>query len=253
MSIFAQNEQILADSAAVCDKGGRGHNEDYVARVENTDLCCYVVCDGLGGHRGGEVASETAAEAFVRSIGESDVIDADSVGRAAEFAQECLVNKFSGSSEPGLKPRTTIAALIVSGKKAFICHAGDSRVYHFRGGAINSVTNDHSVAFLSYLSGEIEYSEIRKSPDQNRLIRSLGDSEKFNPEISEPINIQPGDAFLLCSDGFWEYVDEADIEKALKNSKTASRWLAKMVRVLNKNTKNAEENDNYSAITVFIR
>lgn len=252
MSIFQQNSGSGTEASMVCDRGGRGHNEDYADYYEDPDRSCYILCDGLGGHRGGEMASETVSSAFLRAITNVDEVNAASVRHALDYAQECLVKKNAADNGMGLSPRTTAAALAISGGMGYVCSVGDSRVYHIRDGEIDFVTNDHSVAFLSYLSGEIEYADIRFSPDQNRLMRSMGDSEKYNPESAEPIEVLPGDAFLLCSDGFWEYVTEVDMVKTLASSKTASRWLAKMVRILNKNTKKVNNNDNYSAITVFV-
>lgn len=253
MSFFYRGEGAAFESALVCDVGGRERNEDYAAYRETKDKGFYALCDGLGGHRGGEEASKTAAEAFLRSITEAESVSSGSITEAVDFAQNCLLEKFDGDHRLGaLSPRTTGAFLALGDGKAFICSIGDSRIYHMRGGKIEFITNDHSVAYLSYLSGEIEYDDIRTSPDQNRLIRSMGDNEKYNPEYPAPFEIRSGDAFLLCSDGFWEYVTEQDMEKTLSASKTPSRWLAKMVRIRAANTKGVKDNDNFSAITVFV-
>ncbi len=253
MSLFSRGEGAAFESALVCDIGGRERNEDYAAYRETKDRGFYALCDGLGGHRGGDEASETAAEAFLMSITEAGSVSSEAVAAATDFAQKTLLEKFGGEQRSGaLSPRTTGAFLALGGDKAYVCNIGDSRVYHMRGGKIEFVTNDHSVAYLSYLSGEIEYDDIRTSPDQNRLIRSMGDNEKYNPEFAAPIDIESGDAFLLCSDGFWEYVVERDMESTLKASKTPSRWLAKMVRIHAANTKGIKDNDNFSAITVFV-
>ncbi len=253
MSFFIRDESAAFESALVCEKGGRERNEDYAAYRETKNGGFYALCDGLGGHRGGDEASKTAAEAFLKSITDAKNVSSESVAEAADFAQNTLLEKFGGKQQPGvLSPRTTGAFLVLSGDKAFVCNIGDSRVYHMSGGKIEFVTNDHSVAYLSYLSGEIEYGDIRTSPDQNRLIRSMGDNEKYNPEYADPIEIKSGDAFLLCSDGFWEYVTEQDMEKTLNASKTPSRWLAKMLRIHAANTKGIKDNDNFSAITVFV-
>ena len=253
MSFFIRDEGAAFESALVCEPGGRERNEDRAAYRETKDRGFYALCDGLGGHRGGDEASETAAETFLESISGAESVSRESIKAAVDLAQERLLEKFGGERQPGaLAPRTTGAFLALGGGRAFVCNIGDSRVYHLRGGKIEFITNDHSVAYLSYLSGEIEYDDIRTSPDQNRLMRSMGDAEKYNPEFADPIETKPGDAFLLCSDGFWEYVSEQDMEKTLRASKAPSRWLAKMLRIHAANTKGINDNDNYSAITVFV-
>ena len=97
-----------------------------------------------------------------------------------------------------------------------------------------------------------QYDEIKDSPDQNCLLRSIGSKERFKPEISLINSIEKGDAFLLCSDGFWEYISTKEVLEARKKSATASRWLAKMLRVVQSNGASVSLRDNISAITVIV-
>lgn len=239
------------ESAKYCDIGGRETNEDFVADFESGDNGFYVVADGLGGHNCGEVASSCVAEKMTELFSETLQNDTEVMRGYFVGAQEALLEKTEeDSGRKGM--RTTAVALAICGNVATWGHIGDSRLYHIKNGEISSITADHSVAYLSYLNGEIKYKDIRKSPDQNRLIRSMGSEGKFKPDITESAAVEEGDAFLLCSDGFWEYISEKEITAALKKSQTASRWLAKMIRVVEKNGRSNPERDNCSAITVFV-
>ncbi len=238
--------------ATMSEIGGRDINEDYALTEMKSDIIgCCVVADGLGGHRFGEEASSCAAEAFAEEFRSRGECSARCLNELFETAQETLLKRTEEPGHQGM--RTTFTALIVQGNNAIWGHIGDSRLYLFRDGKVERVTADHSVAYISYLNGEISYDEIRRSPDQNRLIRSLGSPDKFKPELLEqPIPIEDGDAFLLCTDGFWEYISEKEMLQALKKSATASRWLAKMARTIKKNASKEPDRDNCTAITVFI-
>lgn len=238
------------DIAKVCDIGGRNKNEDSVMAYQTKSGGCFAVADGLGGHAGGDIASACVTEALAREYYMNDLCSTDRLKELFYAAQNKLLATADLEGKKGM--RTTLAALLISDKTAVYGHIGDSRIYHFRKGVLQQVTADHSVAYLSYLNGEISYEDIKNSPDQNRLIRSMGVPEKFKPEIAEAVKVEEGDAFLLCTDGFWEHISEKDVVAALKKSQSASRWLAKMVRIIKKNIKDIPDCDNYSAVTIYV-
>ena len=144
---------------------------------------------------------------------------------------------------------TTAALLLTNGERAVWAHVGDSRIYFITGGEISLITDDHSMAFMEFESGMISYDDIRESPNQNRLTRCIG-GISGSADLSDEIVLKSGDAFLMCSDGFWEYVREDDIERTYAESFSPKEWLEKMLDVLHKNE--IETNDNYSAIVVMI-
>ena len=104
--------------------------------------------------------------------------------------------------------RTTAVVLCTEGNRGTALHIGDSRFYHFRNGKIISQTKDHSVPQMLAMAGEISEHEIRRHPDRNRLLRALGDENEEVRFVRSDFEIKEGDAFLLCSDGFWEEVEE---------------------------------------------
>ena len=148
--------------------------------------------------------------------------------------------------------KTTLTALLI-GKKDVQCgHIGDSRVYWFWHKKLMGRTLDHSVPQMLVNIGEIEEEEIRSHPDRNRLLRVMG-SEWETPQYqySEKIPLKKGQAFLLCSDGFWELITEKMMVRFLRRADSVDEWLDTMMEYVEE--KGREKNmDNYSAIAVWI-
>ena len=135
-------------------------------------------------------------------------------------------------------------------------HIGDSRLYHFRGGRIINRTKDHSVAQSLANAGEIKPEEVRGHEDRHRLLRALGQDDDFRPAISQ--NRQPlekGDAFFLCTDGFWELVLETEMEADWRAAGTPQEWLEKMQKRITERTLNEtdKKHDNFTAMAVFVK
>ena len=235
--------------AAVSEKGGRDKNEDAFNVIKRNGIYCFVLADGLGGHGSGEVASRIAVDTVLKCFAAQTEISADMLYSYIEAAQNAILEARNASPE-NADMATTITVLISDGEKAIWAHCGDSRIYRFRKHLIQEVTDDHSVAFVSFMAGEISYDEIRVSPDQNKLLRTLSDGNKFRPDITGPVEVDKHTKFLLCSDGLWEYVHEDYMEKTMKKSATPKKWLDKLIE--ERNSKAPYNSDNYSAIAVFV-
>ena len=124
---------------------------------------------------------------------------------------------------------TTAVVLIVQHDLALWGHIGDTRLYYFHEGRLQKQTSDHSVPQLLANAGEIDASDIRFHEDRNRLLRSIGSEDSFKPHLEQsPIILHSGDAFLLCTDGFWEYVFEAEMAEDLQQTSSAEQWLKSM-------------------------
>jgi serine/threonine protein phosphatase PrpC len=236
-------------AVSLSNRGGRDNNEDSVRYANSGEIWCFVLCDGLGGHNSGEIASRIAAEAICAEFEKKPEISEDALYKYLYYAAQALGDARE-SGVGGADMATTAVVLVTDGKKAVWAHTGDSRLYHIRNGEILSVTDDHSLAFLKYESGIITYDQIRTDADQSRLIGCLGTSGVLAPDFSGEIYFESGDAILLCSDGFWELVSENDMTALLKNSPSPKRWLERMLEVLHQNE--TEKNDNYSVIAVMI-
>ena len=231
------------------DKGGRDGNEDSVRTVQNGDSYCFVLCDGLGGHGRGEVASSLVADSITEMFKERGAGDTF-FETSLDDAQRKLLEeqkRLKAMSEM----KTTATMLVINGDKYRIAHIGDSRVYVFRKNKVLSRTLDHSVPQMLVLAGDIKEKHIRCHPDRNRLLRVMGvewDSPRY--EIAQECSLEKGDAFLLCSDGFWEPITEKEMCKSLKKAKTPSQWVERMEEIIRKNADH-DSMDNFSAIAVF--
>lgn len=238
-------------TAILTHPGGRPGNEDFAECYQAPGgESCWLVADGLGGHYGGEVASQTAVKSFLASFADNPgPASPDSLGRHLQAAHAAVVEQ--RRQEPVLDPmRTTFVALVSNGLSACWGHVGDSRLYCFRGGRLAARTKDHSVPQAMADAGEISPEDICHHEDRNRLLRDLGGDKSLRPTMAPPVNLQAGDVFLLCTDGFWESVSETAMEADLAKSASPEQWLRHMhFRVIQNAPKNQ---DNYTAIAVFI-
>ena len=219
-------------------KGGRPVNEDSFICGENY----FVVSDGLGGHDNGEIASASAVK-YISENFRSDISN-ESISQLLAGADETV--RISGKGG-----KATIAALFTDGDKIKIANVGDSRVYYFRRGRIFFRTKDHSVCQASVDMGEMTDDDVRNSADRSGLFKVLGDSEPLKlPKPYDTIDPQNGDAFLICSDGFWEHLYDIEMEADLLKSETASEWLTHMLKRLLLRSEN--NGDNFTAICGII-
>ena len=147
--------------------------------------------------------------------------------------------------------RCTAVLLCVNGAAAAWAHIGDSRLYHFRANLVVSQTLDHSLVQANVNAGNLEAAQIRFHEDRGRILRSLGTAGEIKPAVlPTPARIEAGDAFLLASDGFWEFVLESEMESCLADSSSAQDWLNRMLDILSQRAANTDDHDNYSAIAI---
>lgn len=233
-------------TAYLSEQGGREKNDDTVCVIKEQNKMCVFVGDGLGGYDGGKIASMKAAETIMDFRKQHDLLDETNMQTAAALADK-MVKKQQLIRKGNMK--TTIVALEISETKARWMHVGDSRLYHFKNGKLIEQTMDHSVSQVSVLMGEITQEEIRFHEDRNRVLRALG-SDNAKPDISKLTEITgEKEAFLICTDGFWEYVYEKEMEKTLGNAETPEEWLEQMKVILEDRV--SDGNDNYTAAAVF--
>lgn len=208
---------MIVDHYEYTGCGGRAENEDRAAHLCLPQGDVWVLADGVGGHgRGGE-AAELAVGCFLDQV-ESGA----GLRKAVEAANEKLMLRQAQQAE-GLPMACTLAAAQLCGDELHWAHVGDSRFYLFRAGRLQVQTEDDSVCQKLVKLGELAPGEVRASPDRNRLLHTLGE-RPLHLHCAEPFPALPGDAFLLCSDGFWEGVYEEEMLIDLCKSRTAREW-----------------------------
>lgn len=235
----------MLEIASYSDIGGRPCNEDTIQyTLRDRERLCLVVADGLGGHGGGEKASSAAA----------DVICREWNGQVEKEAAVALLRsanrKVLSIQTPQCAMKTTAVLLTLSPDRAVWAHAGDSRLYYFKDGKLAFQTRDHSAAQIGVMLGEITTDQIRFHEDRNRVLRALGQDDELNVETQTELLNRGSHAFLLCSDGFWEYVLENEMEDDLRSSGNPQEWLDLMRRRLKQRI--PPNNDNNSAAAVWL-
>lgn len=193
----------------------RGRNEDACAA--DAAIGVFVVCDGMGGAAGGEVASREAAAAFLATARQMQLQD-DAVERLGEAM--CAANGAvydRARREPRLRGMgTTLVALEFQDLQAGACvaHAGDSRCYRLRNGLLERLTQDHSLVEEQVRQGGMTEAEARRSHLRNVITRVVGSHARVEPEVARH-SVEPGDVFLLCSDGLTRDLSDLDLRSIL--------------------------------------
>jgi PPM family protein phosphatase len=231
--------------------GGRGVNEDACGFWTTPEASFCALSDGVGGHHGGDVASKLAVQHALDWFRETPACSTRAVEASLRAGDLAILREQQRNLRlKHMRATAVILAIDTRHNLAIWGHIGDSRLYCFRQGPIVEQTRDHSVSQSLVDAGYLQPGELRTSPNRSKLLAALGDEGQFNAHIiSSAFPLVPGDAFLLCTDGFWEYVEEDDMERILHASSSAAEWLKVLEnQVIARGNK---IQDNYSAIAVW--
>lgn len=232
------------------DKGSRTNNEDRVGSYEKDGEYCFVLADGLGGHGNGEIASRTVVDSTI-NLFKTDGFNEFFMREAFEISQE-NINEIQYREQKPDDYKTTMVLLCVGDDCINWGHIGDSRLYYFKNKKKVLHTLDHSVPQTLVRMGEIEDKDIRNHPDRSHILRAMGNEwERPQYEIAEPVDCEAGMAFLMATDGFWELIEDEDMEKCFKRARTVNDWVSNMEKIVLKNGE-GKNMDNYSAIAVWL-
>ena len=227
--------------------GTRRNNEDALIVCEGEDRIAAAVADGLGGYKGGEIASAMFTD---RLKSDFENCAADGILDLSECFSKVNSSILSRQETENSKMKTTASAVFVTADKTVIANVGDSRVYAFKDGGIVFCTTDHSVAQMCVELGEIDSEGIRSHPDRSVLTRTLGSREDVRTDLTE-LDTKSFDSLLLCTDGFWNYVHESDMCRALNSSDTPQQWLDEMIKRRSETV--SDDNDNHTAIAIMFK
>jgi len=227
--------------AAYSSIGKRKNNEDSYGVHHEGQAFLALVADGLGGHEHGELASKKAVDTIIGLLKNEEL--SEETLEDAILEADALVKQTQNGKSNGM---TTVAVLWMDDRNAVAAHVGDTRIYQFRNGAILFQSVDHSVSQVAVMAGEITPQDIRSHKDRNKLIRVLGSAEEARTDIRW-LAVQPGDRFLLCSDGFWEPVTEEYMLASAARHHDAESWLADMRSVAE-----PAASDNNTAVAIIV-
>ena len=200
-------------------QGDRSGNEDRVGYSYSRDVLLLAIADGMGGHMQGEVAAEIAVAEITRRFEQEARHKLrrpfDFLVSAIQSAHRAIV---SHAVEHNLLecPRTTCVACVVQGETAYWAHAGDSRLYVLREGALIATTQDHSRVQQLIDAGEITPEMAARHPDRNKIFSCLGGVVPPHISLGHEVKLQVGDTVLLSTDGFWAQIPPAIIASMLR-------------------------------------
>lgn len=198
-------------------QGGRDSNQDRVSVAVAEEAALLIACDGMGGHAEGERAAEIAQQTVVERFWQATQPLLDPLGflHLALGAAHGNVVALAPRLPIEQRPRATCAVCVVQQTSAYWAHIGDSRVYHLRGGQVRERTRDHSHVELLMREGVISAGQMQNHPMRNFVESCLG-GEAILPEmaLNPRRSLLPGDLLLVCTDGFWANLDETVIGSA---------------------------------------
>lgn len=232
--------------------GARDDNQDDL-RCGITDGTAYaVLSDGAGGHRDGSLASDIVVRCVTMRLQTARDLSPQQMHDAVYDAHEMLLHHQRGVND-GEHMHATLVALWIDAQRglALWSHVGDSRLYLLRDRRIHHVTRDDTVVHQLLDAGLLTVEAAATHPLKHHLAVAMGVSGEFKPHTLErPFALQPGDALLLCSDGWWDSMESEDVEGTLASAAHPQAWLDAMAARIRGAQR--PQQDNYSAIAVTV-
>src|SRR3954454_1184834 len=219
----------IVEKASLTDVGRQrqGNEDNY---LEQSPL--FAVADGMGGARAGEVASKMAVD----KLGESGPFDGSPEKHLAEVTREAnrQIYEMAQSDSALAGMGTTLTAALVTGREVVIGHVGDSRVYRYRDGELERLTQDHSLVEEFVRQGKLTPEEAETHPQRSIITRALGPEPDVDVETYTHAG-RDGDVYLLCSDGLTGMVPEPRIAEILRESPSLDQAAHKLIDAANEN------------------
>lgn len=244
---------IRIQTATLTDRGARSGNEDDLRCGLARNGWYAVLADGAGGHsRGAEAAQRSVAciEALLRD--DAIAYSPANLSQTVHLAHAELQHH-QDSDAPERRMHCTVVVLWIdpAARHALWTHVGDSRLYRIRHGRTDVVTVDDSVVQRLLQAGVITAEQVNTHPQKNQLMAALGIEGEVEPHtVVRPVELLEGDAFLLCSDGWWDHFEPQALAAGLTRALTPQDWLADMQRLIEAQKKPRQ--DNYSAIALWV-
>jgi serine/threonine protein phosphatase PrpC len=244
---------IRIQMASVSETGARHHNEDDLRHGVARNGYYAVLADGAGGHRRGAEAAQRAV-ARIESMLRDDAMaySPANLTQIVNLAHSELQHH-QDSAAPEGRMHCTVVVLWIDpdARHALWTHVGDSRLYRVRHGRTDVVTTDDSVVQRLLQAGLITAEQLHSHPQKNQLLAALGIEGEVSPHtVVRPVELHEGDAFLLCSDGWWDHLDDNTLARTLAQALDPQQWLDAMRAHIEAQRKPRQ--DNFSAIAVWV-
>lgn len=242
---------IETQTAHLSRIGGRRRNEDACGYWGSPRGGCWVVSDGAGGHGSGDVASRMVVSTVLERFAATPRVDAEFAVALLEAAHQTVMAAKQAKGADDMHATCVLLLIDPEGERAVWAHAGDSRLYLFRDGKPVYQTRDHSLVQSMIDAGYGTTEMIRSHPQRSLLTSAIGNAGELELSVSgEPLRLRLDDVFLLCSDGWWEYVEEAQMQTLLADTDTMQGWLERMAAQIEAQA--GKDNDNYTAVGVCV-
>ena len=240
-----EQSQFNFEISYLSEQGDRPVNEDSLVIEHSDENILLSVADGLGAHGGGDISSKIATNIIKEKYMKIAKPKAKIIHNIFQYVDDAIVAEQTDE----LKMKTTLACVLCRHKWIYAAHLGDTRIYTFKNGKETYLTVDHSVAYEEVMKNHGTLDDIRKNPNRHILKAALGVGKIRKPDMFRQ-KIKNNLSVLICSDGFWEHVNESEMLDTLKNTATAHDWLEAMQKC---HSEKADSfNDNYSAICLRI-
>ena len=241
--------------ATLSRRGGRSYNEDACGHWHSDSHLCCVVADGAGGHGGGDKAARLAVQFILGTYAKAPDITKESIERTLlETSRTIIAHRADDAAQQNMHSTVVSLFMDLDLSVAAWGHCGDSRLYVFRGGRIVSRTRDHSLVQSLVDGGLLQPEQVRGHPQRSELLSALGvaDDDLQISVSPEPWRVVAGDVFLLCTDGLWEYVEDAELETALGSSVSPHAWLQALEQQVLAHAAHKPSHDNFTALAVWV-
>ncbi|MEA4923391.1 MAG: Stp1/IreP family PP2C-type Ser/Thr phosphatase [Eubacteriaceae bacterium] len=242
----------MLESGAKTDKGNhRGHNEDACLIMEKEQV--YIVADGVGGNRAGELASRTAVNEVADFLRRNRIDKTDDRDELARILTGCVKHANDSILKLGDKypenkgMATTLVICIIKKDKAYFVNVGDSRAYIRRGSELFQLTEDHSYVNSLIKLGVITRDEAADRSDGNVITKAIGAEKEVEADYYQT-NITEGDVLILCTDGLYGEVKEKDINECITENTDMEKLACRLVDKANE----AGGRDNISVVCIKI-
>ncbi|WP_024301349.1 PP2C family serine/threonine-protein phosphatase [Pseudogulbenkiania sp. MAI-1] len=232
--------------------GGRSYNQDRVVIAHSLESVLLVVADGMGGHLQGEVAAQIAvdlmSELFYQQATPSLSHPNRFLVNAISSAHQAILDYATEHHLPEV-PSTTVVAAVIQQDMLYWCHVGDSRLYLLDSGGLRLRSRDHSQVQRLIDQGLLTEEGARTHPDRNKIYNCLGASSDPDIDIGERQLLFPGASVLLCSDGLWSQIQDAELVKVFAG-RAVGQVLPALMNVAER--RGGKHGDNLSAVAVTL-